>query len=167
MMIVMAVPVMMIVTMAVAVDGAVAVGAAFRVEWALDGAHGSAETCHHFGDHVVVADVDDTLADLGGEMPVAEVPGDAGQCALVCTRYFQQSLRRGLDAHDAAILEADAIAGTQHGRLGEIEQERQAAASNEGHAAARTPIIVEADYVGRCAVPYAGGHDLCGSQHWR
>ena len=69
--------------MAVAVHGAVAVGAAFGVEGALDDAHCGAEAAHHVGDDVVVADVDDASADLGGEMAVAEVPGDAGQRALV------------------------------------------------------------------------------------
>ena len=105
-------------SVAVAVDGTVAVGAAFGVEGAFDRAHGGTEARYHVGDDVVVADVDDAIADLGGEMPVAEVPGDARQRALVGTGDFQQPLRCCLDAHDAAVFEANAVAGTQHGRLG-------------------------------------------------
>ena len=65
-------------------------------------------------------------------MAVAEVPGDAGQRALVGAGDFQQPLGRGLDGDDAAVLEPNAVAGAQHGRLGEIEQERQAAAASRG-----------------------------------
>ena len=39
---------------------------------------------------------------------------------------LQQPLRRRLDGDDAPILEPDAVAGAQHRRLGEVEQERRA-----------------------------------------
>ena len=72
--------------MAVPVHGTLAVGAALRVERPLHEPRAGAEAAHHVGDHVIVADVDDALADLGGEMPVAEVPGDARQRARVARR---------------------------------------------------------------------------------
>ena len=50
---------MSVVTVAVAVHGALAVGAALRVEGRCDHARLGAEAAHHVGDHVVVADEDD------------------------------------------------------------------------------------------------------------
>ena len=47
----------------------------------LEGAHHISgmppETAHHFHEHVVGLDPDGFFADLGGRVPVADMPGDA------------------------------------------------------------------------------------------
>src|SRR5689334_19031825 len=82
-------------TVAVALHGALAVGAAFGVEGARYDARFRTEPAHHVGDHVVLADVDDACSNLGGEVTIAEVPGDAGQRAAIPAGDFQQPLRGG------------------------------------------------------------------------
>src|SRR5436190_13768355 len=66
-------------TVAVPLHGVVAVGAALRIEGALDHARFRAQAPDHVGDDMVVADMDSACSDLRCQMPVAEVPGDAGQ----------------------------------------------------------------------------------------
>ena len=80
---------------------------------------------------MVVADVDDARGDLGRQMPVAEVPGDARQQPRVAAGNLQQPLRRRLDGDDAPVLQPDAVAGAQHGRLGQVEQERETARAGQ------------------------------------
>src|SRR5262245_63646553 len=67
-----------------------AVCATLGVERTLHGAHLGAEAAGHVGDDMVVADVDDALADLRGEVAVAEVPGDAGERPMVAAGDLQQ-----------------------------------------------------------------------------
>ena len=138
---------------AVALHGAFAVGAALGVEGARYDARFGAEAAHHVGDHVVVADVDDAGGDLGGEVAVAEVPGDAGERAAVAAGDLQQPLGGGLDGDHAAILEPDGVARAQHRRLGEIEQELEAADAGQRDAPPRALVVVEAHDVGRRALP--------------
>ena len=137
-----------------------AVGAALGIERALHAAHLGAEAAGHVGDDVVVADVDDARADLGGEVAVAEVPGDAGERPLVAAGDLQQPLGRRLDGDDAAVLQAEAVAGGEHRGLGEVEQEAEAASPGQRDATPGAVVVVEADDVGRLRIPEAGAEEL-------
>src|SRR5262245_27962584 len=75
------------------------IGAPLGVERPLHSAHLCPQAACHVGDHVVLADVDDAGADLGGEVPVAQMPGDAGERALIPAADLQQPLRRRLHGH--------------------------------------------------------------------
>jgi hypothetical protein len=114
---------MVMMTVAVAAHGALAVGAALRVEGTLDHAGLRAEPTNHVSDHVIVANVDGAGADLGGEVAVAQMPGDARKRASVAASDLKQPFGRRLDGDDAPVLESDTIPGAQHGCFGEIEQE--------------------------------------------
>ena len=106
-----AVPVSVVVMpVAVAAHGAVTVGAAFGVEGAVDRADCCAEANHHVGDDVILADVEGAIAQLGGQMAVAQVPGDAGQSALVGAGDFKKTLGRRFDSDDAPVVQPDAVA---------------------------------------------------------
>src|SRR5262245_49430296 len=154
--------VMMIVGMAMMMSrqSTLAIGAALGVERPLDGAHPGAQAARHIGDHVVLADVDDALADLAGEVAVAEMPGDARQRALVGAGDLQQALRRCLDGHDTAVLQLQAVAGREHRRLGEVEEKVEAANAGQGDAPSGAMVVVEAHDVGGSPVPEPGAQDL-------
>ena len=68
---VMRIAMAMIVMVCMPVHGAVAVGAAFRVERTLDVADSGAQTHDHVGDDVVLADADHARTDFDGKVPIA------------------------------------------------------------------------------------------------
>ena len=142
---------------AVTVHRSVSIGAALGVERALDTAHLGAQPVHHVGDHVIVADVDDALTDLGGEVPVAEVPGDPRQLVRIGAADLEKRLGRRLDGNEGAILEPDAVARAQARRFGEIEQEGEPLRSGQHEAPPRTLVVVEPHDVGWLALPGPGG----------
>src|SRR5262245_32269318 len=109
--------------------------------------------------------MDDVLADLGGEVPVAEVPGDPRQLVRIGTADLEKRLGHRLDGNEGAILEPDAVARAQARRLGKIEQEGEPLRSRQHDAPPRALVVVEPHDVGRLALPGPGGQDLGRSQH--
>ena len=69
----------MMVPVTVPLHGTRAVGTAFGVEGALHDTRFRAQTSDHVGNDMIVADMDDPRGDLGRQMAVAEVPGNARQ----------------------------------------------------------------------------------------
>ena len=57
------------------------------------------------------------------------------------------------------------VAGAQHHRLGQIEQEAEAAHAGHGDAAAVALVVIEHHGVGRLARPVAGGKNAMSVQH--
>ena len=113
----MVIMIVMIVVVMVPLRRPLAVGAALGVERALHAAHLGTEALGHVGDDVVLADVDDARTDLGSEVAVAEVPGDAGERVRVSACDLQQPLRRGLDGYDTAVLQLEASPAERTGAL--------------------------------------------------
>ena len=90
----MAVPMVMV--MAVIIPGmrlGAAIGAAFRLKRRLDMRDRRAEPLKHRLDDMIGPDADDAPADLGGQMPVAEMPGDAGKLRGIPSAHLDQRLR--------------------------------------------------------------------------
>ena len=81
----------------VIVPAIVLVGAALGLEGARRRGRRAALAAHHFGEHMVVLDIDRVRRDLGRRMPVADVPGDPQEPQRVFGPDFKQPLRRGLD----------------------------------------------------------------------
>ena len=105
------------------------------------------------------------LRQFGRQVAVAEMPGDAGQRGGVGGADFGQRLRRGDDLDDAAVLELQAVAGAQHHRFRQVEQEAEAAHAGHGEAAAIALVVIEHHGVGRLARPLSGGNDGMSVQH--
>src|SRR5262245_65616164 len=93
------------------------IGTPFRIEGTFQPAHAGAQARNHGGDDMVFADVEGSLGDLAGEMPVAQMPGDPRQGPRIATGDLQQALGRGLDGDNAPILQPDAVARDPHRRL--------------------------------------------------
>ena len=58
---------------------------------------------------------------LHRQMPVAKVPGDADQCGGVMGVDVQQRLRPGLHQDDPAVIQQQAVAVAQPGRLRQVD----------------------------------------------
>jgi hypothetical protein len=176
----MIVVVMMIVTMivivVVSVIMAVVVGLrsaafalhvspAFGIERRLERNHPSPEPRRHRLDHRVAADAQRFRQHFGQEMPVAEVPGDAGHRQGVGGPNLRQRFGFGQHLDHASIFEPQPIAAAQHRRLREIEQEFEPSDPGHGDAPAVASVEVQYDRVGRSARPMAGRDDFVSAQH--
>ncbi len=141
------------------------VGAALRVERRHDRGHGCAEAADHLLDDVVAADAQPVAEQLGRQVAVAEVPGDAQQIGRIGGRDLDKRLKRGADGDDAPVLQDQPVAVAQRHRLRQVEQELEPAGGGHRHAAAVALVIVEHHMVGRFAGPLAGGNDLGRADH--
>jgi hypothetical protein len=166
-MVIVAVAVMIVVVMIglASRPGGVDIGAAYRIERRLERDGPSAEAANHRLDHAVAADAKALGEEFGRQMAVAEMPGETRQDGRVGGADFGQRLRRRDDFDDAPVVEPQAVAGAQHRRFLEIEQERQAAHAGHREATAIALVEVENDRIGRLAGPGPGRCDGAGAQH--
>ena len=154
----------MVVIVIMAAGGA-HIGAAFRVERRFDRDHGRAESARHVLDHRIAADAQAPFRQLGRQVAIAEVPGDAGQRGGIGGADFGERLRRGDDLDDAAVLELQSVAGAQHHRFRQVEQEAEPAHAGHGEAAAIALVVIEHHRVDRLARPLSGGNDGMSVEH--
>jgi hypothetical protein len=133
------------------------IGAAFGIERRLDLDDCRAKPPSHILDHMIAPDAQALLQEFGRQVAIAEVPGDAHQRGRVGATNFRETFWRGDDFDDASVLQRQAVAGAQHHRLIQVEQEDEAAHAGHGDAAAIAIFIIEDDRVGGFAGPGAGG----------
>lgn len=161
--ILMAVPMVVvigvIVTVIMAVDAPVTIGAAFRIERSLDGRDRGAEAFQHGLDDMVSADAQLLAEKFGRQVAVAEMPGDPHEMGGVAGRHLGQRLRRRLDGDDAAVLEQQPVAMAQRNRVRQVEQEGRAAFGRHRDAPAMAGVEIEDDGVDGGLGPQAGGID--------
>ena len=129
------------------------IGAAFRVERRFDRDNRGAESPRHVLDDMIAPDAQALGQQFGRQMAVAEMPGDAHQRGQVGAADLGERLGRGDNLDDAAILQRETVAGAQHHRFGQIEQESEAAHASHRDATAIAFVVVEDDRVGRFAGP--------------
>jgi hypothetical protein len=104
---------------------------------------------------VVGADAERLAEELDGQVPVAEVPGDADERGHVGRAYIEHRLGPRLDAHGAAVVEPQPVAVAQPGRVRQVEQQL-APALRAQHRPAPVPAVeVEHHAVHGRAVPLA------------
>jgi hypothetical protein len=135
------------------------IGAALRVEGGLDRGHFRAEPARHILDHMIAPDAQALGQEFGRQVAIAEMPGDAHERRRVGAADFSELFGRGDDFDDAPVLELEPVAGAQHHRLGQVEQEGEAANARHRNAAPVALVVIEDDGVGRFAGPGAGGTD--------
>ena len=158
---------MMIVRVAMIV-AAMLVGAAFRLERPLDLDDLGAKPLQHLGDDMILPDPQPFRPDLGLQVPVAEVPGNAGLMQGIASAHFQQRFGFGDDVDEAAVLQRIGIAMTEGRRLGQIDQDLQAAHCRDH--AAPPPAVLEGqdDAVDRLALAdLVEGNEGMGMEHGR
>jgi len=142
------------------------VGAVFRIERRFHRPKSSAEPAQHVLDHMIAPNAQPIADDLHIDMPVADVPSEPRQFAAVGCGDFNQRLRPADDAHDAAVVEHEAITVTQCRRLRQVEQEGRAALAGQNDAAAMALMRIERNLInGAGAVPMASGPDCMCASH--
>ncbi len=84
-----------------------------------------AQTLDHFFDDMVGADADAVTQQLHGQMPVAEMPGDADQFAVFVRVDLHQLFRLGADSHDPGF-DHQPVAVAQANGLRQVDQQFRA-----------------------------------------
>lgn len=141
-------------------------GAALGLKAPCDGRDGAALAAGHFGEDVVLLDIERLRGHLGRRMPAAEKIGGLQEAQRVLGAEFQEPLRRGLHPDEAAIFELHRVAVVEHGRLVEVEQKREPLVARERATVAIAALMVEGDGVGDLVGLHGGlADDGSGAKH--
>jgi hypothetical protein len=99
------------------------VGAALRLEGALDRRRDAALPAHQLRKSRIILHVEGVARDLGLAMLAAEMPGQSHEAQRVLGSNLQQALGRCLHLHEPPILEPQGVAVVDGGFHVEIEQD--------------------------------------------
>jgi hypothetical protein len=144
---------------------AAGIGAAFGIERRLDLDHARAQPPDHRLDNVVAADPQALWHDLGRQMAVAEMPGDADQMMRVGAPDLGQRLGRSHYFDQPAILEHQRVAAAQRHRVFQVEQELKSPGAGHRHPPPVPIIEIEHDGIGRRLLPAMLPENFRGADH--
>src|SRR5215472_1034266 len=144
----------------------VSISAMLRIERRLDRGEPRAEAAQHVFQHAIAPDAQRVADNLHLGVAIADVPGEPDELLRACGGDLEQRLRLAGHAHDGAVLEHEAVAVLQRGRLRQIEQKCRAALPRQRDPAAMALLRIEHDAVdGGRGVPAAGSSDLARPPH--
>ena len=109
------------------------IGAAFGIERRLDLDDARAKPLHHRLDDMVAADAQALRHDLGRQMAVAEMPGDADQMQGIGAADFEQRLGCRDHLDQAAVFQHQRVAAAQCDGVFQVEQEFEPARAGHRH----------------------------------
>jgi hypothetical protein len=160
----------MVVVRAMAMFGRVIVaafgiGAAFGIERRFDLDDARAQALDHRLDDVIAPDPQSPWHDLGRQMPVAEMPGEANQMMRIDATNLNQRLRRRHHLDQPAVFQHQRIAAAQRHRVLEVEQEFEPAGANHRHPPAMPVVEIEHDGIGGRLGPAMLRMDMAGTDH--
>lgn len=164
----MMVMVMMVVPAAAIVAMGMVMNLGLRLERALHLRHGATLPADQLGQGRIGGDIERVGRHLGRDMVATEVPSEAHQPQRVLGADFQELLRRGLDLHEAAVLQLQRVAVVERGRLVERDREFQATLRRHRHPVEAAVAMAEAQRIDD-AVGADGGlaKDGSGAKHMR
>ncbi len=152
-MIVLVVSMLIIIRVMVTVVEGRSVSAALGIKRRGDFQHLGAELTDHLGHHMIATDAQRMRQELRRQMPVAEMPSDAGEMPGVGATDFKK--RFGCSNHfdKATVLEHQRIAAAQFDSRRKIKQKGRAPCSRHRHPPAMAIVVIEYDAVGGLARP--------------
>ena len=131
------------------------VGAALGLERTFRPLHRRAQPDDQLLEHMVRTDGDDPPADLGRNVPVAQVPGQPGEPGGIARHHLEHRLGGRPDPDPVAVVEAQPVSGRHRHRPPEVEQHRFAVVELQQDPAAVPGVVVERDAAAR-RVPRPG-----------
>jgi hypothetical protein len=119
------------------------VGAGLGLERRLYGGKMRAEPAQHLFQHAILPDAQPLAHDLNVGVAVSDVPGEARKLLRGRGRDLDQRLWLAGNQDDGAVVEHEAVAVVQHGRVRKIEQDLCAPLAAQDHAATMALIRIE------------------------
>ena len=129
------------------------IGATFGIERRFDLDEARAQPSHHCLDHMIAADAQSPSRDLGRQVPIAEMPGEADQMLRIVPPDFEERLGRCHHLDQPAIFEHQRVAAAQRNRVFQVEQEFQPTRALHRHPPAVAIVKIEHDAIGRRFAP--------------
>jgi hypothetical protein len=123
------------------------IGAALRLERPRHDLNRATQSADHFSQHMILFEIERIGCDLAGRMAIADMPRRFQKAQRILSLHFHQSLRRGFDEDERAILQLHRVAIVQHCGLVEIKQKGQTFFACQGNPAAMSPLVVKAHRV--------------------
>ncbi len=146
-MVVLVVSMLIIMRVVVMVVARRSVSAALGIKRRGDFQHLGAELADHVSHYMIAADAQRMRQELRRQMPVAEMPSNAGEMPCIGAADLQKRLGRGNHFNKPAVLEYQRIAVAQFDRNGKIKQEGRAPCSGHRHSAAMAIVVAEYDAI--------------------
>ena len=155
------VPVFMMMIMAMTmIVSMLPVGALLRIERRFDGREPRAEPAQHIFDHMIAAHAQPIADDLHFDVTVSDVPGKPCQFMASGGGDLDQRLRSADDAHDAAVVQHQAVAIPQSGCPRQVEQKGRTPFARQDDTATMPLVGVEQNVIDCTgAIPLAGRLD--------
>ena len=135
--------IVMTVIMTVITMRVIMIGAALGLEGTRHGRHRTAQTTDHFGEHMILFDIDRVRRDLGRCVTIANMPSCLQKPHRIFSFDFDERLRRGFHKNKRTIFELDRITIIQGRGLFKIEQKRRALLARERDASAMPPFMIK------------------------
>jgi hypothetical protein len=148
----------MVVIMVVVMPGTRRISTGFGIEWRLDRLNMTAEAFDHVLDDMIRPNADTVSKQLHGQMPVAQMPCDPHEFAVIMRVDFQQRFRSRTNADDTAVFQRQAVAIPQSHRLRKIDQQFPSGLRCQNDAAAVAAIEIDQHLIDRVG-PRTGWQD--------
>lgn len=155
--VVMAVTMSKIVIMPMRMPALGMIGAARRLERLIDIEDDGAEALQHGADDMIAQDDDAVFLDLGGKMPIAEMPGELDQMRAVASANLEELLVSGEDLDQFAVVSDQKVAIGEKHRILEIEHDHLAIFQMQQLAAQMAQIMRQLDLSDRMGGRGSGG----------
>jgi hypothetical protein len=163
---VMAMAVIVTMIMPVIMAAIVVVSALLGLEWPLNLRDRTALSAHHFGQHVVILDINRVSRDFSRGVTIADVPAHAHQAQRVLGPDFQKLLGCRLDGDQPPIFQLHRIAVIQHAGLVQVEQQIKPAVTFERNPALVAALVIKRDGINNLVCLDEGfTNDRRGAQH--
>jgi hypothetical protein len=138
------------------------IGAGFGIEWGFDVIDMAAEEHNHLLDDMVGTDADALAEQLDGEVPVAEVPGDADEVGFVVGVDFEEFFGAGEDADDSPVGQAQTVSVAKADGGWQVEENLLSGGGGECDTPAVAAVVVQQDFVAG-VFERPGGQDFSGA----
>ena len=119
------------------------VGAGLGLERRLDCGEMRAKAAQHLFQHAIPPDAQPLAQDLNIGVAVSDMPGEPRKLLRTSRRDLDQRLALAGNQDDGAVVEQEAVAVVQHGRVRKIEQDLCAPLAAQDHAATMALIRIE------------------------
>ena len=124
------------------------IGAAFGIERRFDLDDARTEPLHHRLDDMIAADAQALRHDLGRQMAVAEMPGDADQMQRIGAADLDQGFGGRDHLDQPSVFQHQRVAPAQGDRVLEVEQEFKPARAGHRHPPPVPVVEIEDDGIG-------------------
>ena len=119
------------------------VGAGLGLERRLHGCEMRAKAAQHLFQHRILPDAQPLAHDLNIGVAVSDMPGEPRKLLRTSRRDLDQGLTLADNQDDGAVIEHEAVAVVQHGRVRQVEQELCAPLAAQDHPATMALVGIE------------------------